>query len=298
MTVFKSKHLVAILGLAICSLISNSVSATMNEDIAISCDNCTQSQASSAALSTTGMIADYIVWVVDLSGENLWKFHVESEYESGEVWKWSTPLTVGSTEQQIFDDWVDYKNQSQPDDVNIPPSTGVTSAYDLPGNAANRGFVSNYLVSHHTAIFGMNFWNSGWNDYHALANELAMRFNAPQLRLTITLVFDDGSMADWFPFYFKNSSDETSLEFSVVPDSLVDSDGNSIPYTDNDVAPNSGNFSTLGGEPNNASRFVDLIDRFGINMTTTGSTSAGWICGFACTQTGGVRICNLNCSIP
>lgn len=273
-----------------------SASAALNEDIAITCNNCTQNQASSAALATTGMYADYHVWAVDYVGEHIWKFHVESEYESGQVWKLSTPESLNSTEQEIFDTWMDYKNLSHIEEVDIP-STVVGSAYDLPGNAANIDSVADYLAQQHFDIYGITVWKTGWASFRALANTLAAEISTNFQPGEVTVNFEDGSSSEWSPFYFEDATGAIDYTFDLIESTLVDSDGNSIPFTSQDAAGTYGTFGPLTGEPNNATRWDALMDRFGVNVGGD-NPIPGMRCSFACTVSGGIVNCNLNCQLP
>jgi hypothetical protein len=217
-----------------------------------SCNSCSEPQAQRAALRTVegAMIGRHDAYVVDFDRETVRKYSVWREYDP-EFRAWESSLWALATEAHVAHEFAQLVSAMKNDVAALEsgkdiPHDVVGSAYDLMHSSINRQRVASYIFSH------MSFWESIGAPVFV---PLSLLRKVVDLNLTISVIFADGSTAQFVLTGVDGSLGELEYVFELVDGSARDADGNMIPRSSVEAAPFEGTFSSTQA----AQRMVNFI---------------------------------------
>lgn len=225
---------------------------------AFPCNNCTDTDMESVAVSK----GVGIKYVYDLSGGFLSGYHVTREdLQPGQ---WTLVASPFEPESWMLEQYA-LLHQFYLTNGNAlhgreavsaqAESGGHVNGYDVTGSSVDRNRVSDYLGGNFTTVFASVMGSFG----------RAIRLGGiltPDVQLTVQVLFPDGSKA-----IYKFNWDTKKWEY--VPKSAVDSNGNSIPESPEDlvngtVGSGEFDFNRPGGNPNDLGDFLNRAAGMGI----------------------------------
>lgn len=218
-----------------------------------SCNSCSAGQSEWVALRTVpdSSLGRHDVYVADFDRETVHKYTVLREFD-GEFRTRESSVWRVSTESHIEYEFARIVGAMKADVASIEagkviPETIVRSAYDLVHNSYAQKQVADYIIAN------MSIWESIGAPVFI---PLTLLRKVAGLNLTISVVFADGSTAQFVLTGVAGSIGELEYVFELLDDSARDADGNVIPDETIDAAPFEGEFSS---EPA-AERMMNFIE--------------------------------------
>jgi hypothetical protein len=217
-----------------------------------SCNSCSEPQAQRVALREVedAVTGRHDVYIVDFDRETVRRYVAWREYDR-EFRTWRNSLWPVATEAHVTQEFVQIVSAIKADVESlesgkvIPPDV-VGSAYDLVHNSVNRQRVASYIFEH------MSLWESIGAPVFV---PLSLLRKVVDLNLTISVIFADGSTAQFVLTGVDGSLGDLRYVFELVDGSARDADGNVIPRNVVEAAPFEGRFRSERG----AQRMIDFI---------------------------------------
>ena len=218
-----------------------------------SCNSCSAGQVERAAWRVVPerTIGRHDVYVADFDRETIRKYTVLWEFD-GEFREWEGSAWLTSTEPHIEYEFAQVVNAMKADIASVEPGklipgSVVDSAYELLHNSFAQQQVADYIIAN------MSLWESIGAPVFV---PLSLFRKIVDLNLTISVVFADGSTAQFVLTGVKGSLSDLEYVFELVDGSARDADGNVIPENTVEAAPFTGEFSS---EPA-AQRMLNFIE--------------------------------------
>lgn len=218
-----------------------------------SCNSCSDGQFERAALRAVpdSALGRHDAYVVDFDRETVRKYVVLREFDGEFRTKESSAWRV-STESHIQYEFAQIVGAMKADAASIEagkliPADVASSAYELVHNSRAQQQVADYIIAN------MSIWESIGTPVFI---PLTLFRKIVDLNLVISVVFADGSTAEFVLTGVTGSLGTLEYVFELVDDSARDADGNLIPDSTSDAAPYDGEFSS---EPN-AQRMINFIE--------------------------------------
>lgn len=206
-----------------------------------SCNSCSLSQSQRAALRAASavMIGHHDVYVVDFHRESVRKYDVWWQYEP-ENRSWESSASLLPVESHIRYEFTQLVSTIKADVASLEagklvPADVVGSAFDLVHNSVNQQRVADYVTGH------MSLWESIGAPVFV---PLSLLRKVVDLNLTISVIFSDGSTAQFVLTGVEGSLGKLEYVFELVDGSARDADGNAIPGNVIEAAPFEGTYSS------------------------------------------------------
>ena len=237
-----------------------------------SCNSCSESQAQREALRSVegATMGQQEVYVVDFSRETVRKYIVWREFDR-EFRDWDNSLWSVAAETHVTYEFAQLVSAIKNDVASlesgkqIPPDV-AGSAYDIVHNSVDRQRVANYIFEN------MSLWESIGAPVFV---PLSLLRKVVDLNLTISVIFADGSTAQFVLTGVDGSLGDLRYVFELVDGSTRDADGNVIPRNAVEAAPFEGRF----GSERTAERMVNFIETryaaFDLRTIKCSSTHSG-----------------------
>lgn len=217
-----------------------------------SCDSCSDRQERRTATLAVpdGLLGGYDVYVADFGRETVRKYQVYVLYDP-EHRRLDRTAMRRTTEAHIEYEFVQAVQAIKADIASLAagkliPEEVVPSAFDMVHSAVDRQRIADYI----------NDNLSIWETIGAPTSvPLQLLGKIVDLKLTISVIFSDGSTAKFMLSGVEGTLFEFDYLFELVEGSAKDADGNLIPVTDLEAAPYQGVFS----EQRFAEQMMDFI---------------------------------------